>query len=75
MIDQHFRPCERCGFPAEVDPKAQEHLCDRCVELNGLSTLDRLNLDATRGRGFMAREHGRFGSHPSHDRFDGDSDP
>jgi hypothetical protein len=34
-----------------------------------------LNLDATRGIGYPAREQGRYGSHPSHDRFDGDSEP
>jgi hypothetical protein len=33
------------------------------------------NLDATKGIGYPAREQGRYGSHPSHDRFDGDSDP
>ena len=70
-----MRPCERCGHPAEVDPKAQEHMCPRCAELDDLSILERQNLDATKGRGYMARERGRFGSHPSHDRFDGDSDP
>lgn len=25
--------------------------------------------------GYPAREQGRYGSHPSHDRFDGDSEP
>jgi hypothetical protein len=33
------------------------------------------NLDATRGIGYPAREEGRYGSHPSHDGFDDESDP
>jgi hypothetical protein len=33
------------------------------------------NLDATKGQGYYYREEGRFGSHPSRDRFDGDSEP
>lgn len=33
------------------------------------------NLDATKGFGYYARENGRIGSHPSHDRFDSDSEP
>ena len=70
-----MRPCERCGHPAEVNPKADEHLCPRCVEMDGLSILERTNLDATKWMAHAVREHGRFGSHPSHDRFDGDSEP
>ena len=33
------------------------------------------NLDATKNRGFPARETGRYGSHPSHDGFDDESEP
>lgn len=33
------------------------------------------NLDATKLYAHSFREHGRFGSHPSHDGFDDDSDP
>jgi len=33
------------------------------------------NLDATKGYAHAYREHGRFGSHPSHDGFDGEADP
>ena len=75
MMKVEIRPCERCGIQAEVDPKTEEHLCDRCRKLDGLSIEERVNLDATKNRGYMAREFGRYGSHPSHDRFDGDSDP
>jgi hypothetical protein len=34
-----------------------------------------LNLDATRNMGYPAREGGRYGSHPSHDGFDDESEP
>ena len=33
------------------------------------------NMDGTKNIGYPAREDGRYGSHPSHDRFDGDSEP
>ena len=33
------------------------------------------NLDATKGIGYPARESGRYGSHPSHDGFDDESEP
>ena len=33
------------------------------------------NLDATKGYAHAYREHGRFGSHPSHDGFDGEAGP
>lgn len=33
------------------------------------------NLDATKGIGYVIREDGKYGSHPSHDRFDDDSEP
>lgn len=33
------------------------------------------NLDATKDYAHAYREHGRFGSHPSHDGFDGESGP
>jgi hypothetical protein len=33
------------------------------------------NLDATKGYAHAYRENGRFGSHPSHDGFDGEADP
>ncbi len=33
------------------------------------------NLDATKGMGYPARESGRYGSHPSHDGFDDESEP
>ena len=46
-----------------------------CRELDGLAIEDSVNLDATKDGGYWARENGRYGSHPSHDRFDGDSDP
>lgn len=46
-----------------------------CRELDGLAIQDSVNLDATKDRGYWARENGRYGSHPSHDRFDGDSEP
>ena len=75
MMDVTIRACERCGVQAEVDPKAAEYLCDRCRKLDGLAIEERVNLDATKNRGYMVRENGRYGSHPSHDRFDGDSDP
>lgn len=32
-------------------------------------------MEANRGMGFFARENGRFGSHPLHDRFDDESGP
>jgi hypothetical protein len=32
-------------------------------------------MDANRGMGFFARENGRYGSHPLHDRFDDESGP
>jgi hypothetical protein len=35
----------------------------------------RNNLDATKNYGYPAREAGRYGSHPSHDGFDGESKP
>lgn len=38
-----------------------------------LQTTDRM--DANLGMGFFARENGRYGSHPIHDRFDDDSNP
>ena len=69
------RRCERCGDQLEVDPSDEEYLCDRCAHFGDDLMPNRPNLDATRGRGYWAREEGRFGSHPSHDRFDGDSDP
>jgi hypothetical protein len=34
-----------------------------------------LNLDSTKNIGYPAREDGRYGSHPTYDRFDGDSEP
>lgn len=34
-----------------------------------------LNLDATKNIGYSARETGKYGSHSTHDRFDGDSEP
>ena len=33
------------------------------------------NLDATKDRGYPAREEGRYGSYPSHDGFDDESKP
>ncbi len=33
------------------------------------------NLDATKGIGYPAREEGRYGSYPSHDGFDDESEP
>ena len=33
------------------------------------------NLDATKNIGYPARESGRYGSHPSHDAFDDESEP
>ena len=33
------------------------------------------NIDATKGIGYPAREDGSYGSHPSHDGFDDDSEP
>jgi hypothetical protein len=33
------------------------------------------NLDATKNRGYPAREEGRYGSYPSHDGFDDESKP
>lgn len=33
------------------------------------------NLDATKNRGYPAREEGRYGSYPSHDGFDDESNP
>ncbi len=33
------------------------------------------NLDATKGIGYPAREQGRYGSYPSHDGFDDESQP
>jgi len=33
------------------------------------------NLDATKNRGYPAREEGRYGSYPSHDGFDDESEP
>lgn len=33
------------------------------------------NLDATKDIGYPVRETGRYGSHPSHDGFDDESDP
>jgi hypothetical protein len=35
----------------------------------------RLNLDATKNWGYPARERGRYGSHPTHDNFDDESEP
>jgi hypothetical protein len=32
-------------------------------------------MEPNRGMGFFARENGRFGSHPLHDRFDDESGP
>jgi len=32
-------------------------------------------IDATKNYGYPAREAGRYGSHPSHDGFDGESKP
>jgi hypothetical protein len=34
-----------------------------------------MNLDATRNMGYPAREGGKYGSHPAHDRFDDESEP
>ena len=34
-----------------------------------------LNMSAHNGIGYSAREQGRYGSYPTHDRFDGDSEP
>ena len=45
------------------------------IRESGVGPDGRPNLDATRTFGYAAREEGRYGSHPSHDRFDGDSDP
>lgn len=48
----------------------------RGAEMDGLFIPEeRTNLDATNWMAHAVREDGRFGSHPSHDRFDGDSDP
>jgi hypothetical protein len=33
------------------------------------------NSDATKGIGYPAREEGKYGSHPSHDGFDDESEP
>jgi len=33
------------------------------------------NLDATKGIGYPARDDGRYGSYPSHDGFDDESEP
>jgi hypothetical protein len=33
------------------------------------------NLDATKGIGYPARDDGRYGSFPSHDDFDDESEP
>jgi hypothetical protein len=33
------------------------------------------NLDATKNIGYPVREQGRYGSHPSHDGFDDESNP
>ena len=46
MMKVEIHPCERCGIQAEVDPKTEEHLCDRCRKLDGLSIEERVNLDA-----------------------------
>ena len=35
----------------------------------------RNNLDATKNCGYPAREEGRYGSYPSHDGFDDESEP
>jgi hypothetical protein len=32
-------------------------------------------MDATKDIGFPVREHGKYGSHPSHDGFDDESEP
>lgn len=74
MMEFEIRPCERCMHPADVDPSTEEHLCDDCKQ-NGLQILDSRNLDATKWMAHAVRENGRYGSHASHDRFDGDAEP
>jgi RNA recognition motif-containing protein len=39
------------------------------------SDKDKRRLDATRDYAHSFRDHGQFGSHPSHDRFDDDANP
>ena len=34
-----------------------------------------IRIDATKDIGYPVREHGPYGSYPSHDPFDGESDP
>lgn len=67
-------PHGRNGLTFEIIPQSTEPLVveDENIHLAGDSPQP--SLDATKGIGYAARETGRYGSHPSHDGFHGDSD-
>lgn len=51
-------------------PVSQSH-----SKVSSYGQMPEKNLDATKGYAHAYRENGRFGSHPSHDGFDGESGP
>ena len=53
----------------------RSHHCGNRGKVEAESPPWRNNLDATKNYGYPAREAGRYGSHPSHDVFDGESKP
>ena len=64
------RPSER---PADITTPAQDQ--DKEKRSSTLIASREKNLDATKLYAQSYREHGRFGSHPSHDGFDDESGP
>jgi hypothetical protein len=70
----------RVAGPKQSVKKAQHSTGDASPELDrheGKVEVERWwdNLDATKNRGYPAREEGRYGSYPSHDGFDDESEP
>jgi hypothetical protein len=59
----------RNGLQLDVEDDTPEH----GTEVVGLESCD--SLDASKGIGYPCREEGGYGSYPSHDGFDDESEP
>ena len=71
MIEFEFQKKAGQGdLPSETEQRSMRWKGEEEIEAPAW----RSSLDATKGIGFPVREAGRYGSHPSHDGFDDESD-
>ena len=75
-LNRHLRKVHRSrAVRADAKPNISPSASDVLRESTTLVAPRDKNLDATKLYAHAYREHGRFGSHPSHDGFDDESSP